>query len=127
MRTIEEIAQLRRNIIDLLGKSAQKNTETIEFYFKGEKVGSAPLPSFTTTEVRHIIADIEGVDEYDDFHFVREDGTIRHKGSDLIWNGLGINDEDIRSNRGAIEGMKYQIYKNTESCACCGHRIYKKS
>jgi len=124
MRTQEEISELYNKIKDIIGEPVYSG-ETIEFFLQGDKVGSVLLPKYSSMNVRHILADIAGVSEYDDFHLVSNGGMVRRKGSDIEFNGMAVWQEDISGDLGKIEGIKYQFYRNKEDCTCCGQRIYK--
>ena len=124
MRSGEEKQELYSKLKETIGEPVYSG-ETIDFYFKGNKVGSGPLPQWTGTLARHIIADIAGVSEYDDFHFVKNDGSIRAKGSDIKRNGLSATSEDMVGDLGTIEGIKYQFYRNVNPCPHCGQNQYK--
>lgn len=51
--------------------------DTIEFYYKNEKVGEAPLPEGTHAKDRHEIAKSAGVKIYDRMCFVDDKGVKR--------------------------------------------------
>jgi len=119
----EEILKLQMRLKDILGDISD-NGSKIKFYKKGKLVGENWLPHFTDQEARHILAELAMVEDYDDFWLINPDGSIRAKASEIQWNGLSSAGEDISGNIGEIEGIKYQFYRNKETCPHCGAAKY---
>jgi hypothetical protein len=119
----KEKEKLQNRLVALLGEVKTDN-EKIMFYLKGKKVGEADLPAFTIMEARHILADLAEVKEYDDFYFVKSDGTIRIKASEVKYDDLSVSSIDISTNMGKYEGIMYQFYRNKIVCRDCGSAIY---
>jgi len=113
------IDRLQKRLVPL-----RHSGETIRFLNKGEVVGEIALPDFTKMEERHILAELAQVKEYDDFWFMKDSENIRLKASETFMDKL-VLEEDIKINRGAYEGIKYQFYKNKIRCEHCGGTIYK--
>lgn len=96
--------------------------ETIKFFNKGELVGEIELPQYTFMQSRHILAELAGVAEYDDFHLLRVDGDkIIASEVQIMMSPVGI---DIDGNTGAYEGYMYQKYKTAKVCEHCGNKTY---
>jgi len=121
--TPERKAQLENFIKSYYGEP-NYNGDTIRFISGGRLIAEAPLPSFSTETIRHAIAEISGVDAYDDFEFVKEDGTIRARGSEFIIDGLATRAYsviDYRGDVGRLEGSNYQQFLKSKICDCCGN------
>jgi hypothetical protein len=66
-----------------MDKTFAHGEHRIAFIYKGDVVGICNLPPFNTTEVRHDLARILGIDKYTDFWFINPDGSVRMKASEL--------------------------------------------
>jgi len=119
----EEIVKLQMRLKDILGDISD-NGEKIQFYKDGKMVGENWLPAFSGTEARHILAELAHVEEYDDFWLIKKDGSVKAKASEVQFNGLSAIMEDFSGSVGEIEGIKYQFYRNKETCPHCGAAKY---
>lgn len=119
---MENKEQLQERLASIIG-TLKYNGGVIEFINNNESVGQIQLPSFTTMECRHILAELADVKEYDNFLFKNEAGEIRVDASKTFMTNL-VMEEDIEINRGLYEGIKYQFYKNKINCDKCGSTRY---
>lgn len=97
---------------------------SIKFFNKGIQVeDEIELPLFSTAKVRHILADMLNIKEYDNFIIIREGGSTVNANS-IVRNGLLVTDRDGEYKIGEEEGRLYKLYldmKNNPSyCKCCG-------
>lgn len=121
----DEVVKLQSRLTDMLG-TVNYNGSKIQFYNNGELVGENDLMQFSSMESRHILAELCGVKEYDDFWLLNPDGSVRIKANEVIFNGLNASAtaEDVSGPIGKIEGIKYQFYRNKECCPNCGAAKY---
>lgn len=61
--------------------------ETIRFLLKNEIVGETILHEFSTDESRDKLALKCNIKEYDNFLFLKQDGSIRFNANDTIYYG----------------------------------------
>lgn len=119
-------SELARQIMDYLGTIIV--TGQIVYFKDDVEVGRIELPSFTTEHVRHLLARMARVKEYDNFHLLNEDGTLKVNAREVFIDGLLLSGLDTRENRGVVEGRNYTHYLNninTTFCMNCHQRIGK--
>lgn len=100
--------------------------EEIVFLNKGEEVGRIELPRFTTEHVRHLLARMANVKEFDDFLLINEDGDIRAKASETTMKGFSSSGEDSEETIAQRESRHYSLYmKDLHKifCSCCNQVI----
>lgn len=91
----------------------------IIFFNNGIEVGRTGLPTFTNHIARHQLAENLGIKEYNNFHLIKEDGTLYADASKTFGMTITGSDNDV----GTSEGWQYQLYlKSKKDCKCyqCG-------
>lgn len=96
--------------------------QRMRFYLDGELVGEGDMPEGSFDEHRFMVAELAGVEKFNDFEFVNKDGKVTRRGSDVGIDQFNLEDRiSSDTDYGKYHGRKYEIWKANNQLKFVNH------
>lgn len=85
--------------------------ERILYYLNGKQIASTDLPEGSFQDERIMLAEMIGLEDFDDFQFIDSKGNVRLKASEIRSPFPGLDSKD---HLGKTESQKYKEHRENK-------------